>query len=50
MKVYLLMCLNDVIGDTGYTNEDTAKKLVDEANEETKSNDFWYQTIFVVEE
>ena len=44
MKIYLFMCLNDVLGDTYFTDEEQVKKLVDEANEEY-GGDFWYKTL-----
>lgn len=44
MKIYLFMCLNDVLGETYYTDEEQVKKLVDEANEEY-GGDFWYMTL-----
>jgi hypothetical protein len=49
MKIYLFMCLNDVIGDRYYTNEDEVKKLVEEANEK-HGGDFWCKTLTSNEE
>lgn len=45
LKIYLLMCLNDVIGDNYYTDESEVKKLVDEANAYVGGGDFWYKSL-----
>lgn len=45
MKIYLFMCLNDVIGDVYYTNEEEVKKLIKEANELYGEGDFWCKTL-----
>jgi hypothetical protein len=44
MKIYLFMSLNDVLGDTYYTNEEEVKRLVEDANKEY-GGDFWYKTL-----
>lgn len=44
MKIYLFMCLNDVIGETYYTDEDEVKRLVEEANINF-GGDFGYMTL-----
>lgn len=44
MKIYLLMCLNDVIGDTYYTDEEEIKRLVEEGNAKM-GGDVWYKTL-----
>lgn len=45
MKIYLFMCLNSIIGDRYYVNEEDVKKLVKKANTEYDCGDFWYQTL-----
>lgn len=42
MKIYLLMCLNDVIGDVYYTDIEVVKSLVEKAND-LAGGDFWYK-------
>lgn len=41
MKIYLFMCLNDVVGDTYYTDKKEVEKLVEEAG----GGDFWCKEI-----
>lgn len=43
-NIYLFMNLNDVIGDTYYTDEEEVKKIVEESNEKYVG-DFWYKTL-----
>lgn len=43
-EIYLFMNLNEVLGDTYYTDVEEVKKLVDEANAEY-GGDFWYKTV-----
>ncbi len=45
MKVYLFMCLDNIIGDKYYTNEEDVKKLVEKANADCECGDFWYQSL-----
>ena len=47
MKIYLFMCLNDVIGDTYYTDKEEVEKLVKMTNAEYGKNcrDFWYKEL-----
>lgn len=44
MKIYLLMHLNEVIGDRYFTNEEDIKKLVEEINSK-QGGEFWYKTL-----
>lgn len=43
-KVYVFMCLNDIVSDTFCTDENEIKRLVEEANEE-HGGDFWYKEL-----
>lgn len=47
MTIYLFMCLNDVLGDTYFTDEEDVKMLVEKANKEYGEDcgDFWYKTL-----
>lgn len=47
MKIYVLMCLNDIVSDTCYTSKEKVEKLVNEANRETGSRDFWYEELIL---
>lgn len=47
-EIYLLMNLNEVLGDGYYTDKEKIKKLVDKANAE-HGGDFWYKTVKPIE-
>lgn len=42
MKIYLFMCLNEVVDDVYYTDEEIVKDLVEQANK-INGGDFWYK-------
>lgn len=45
-NIYLVMCLNDVIGNEYYTKEEEAAKKVEEILLVTGAyGDFWYKTL-----
>lgn len=52
MKIYILMCLNDVIGNEYYTDEDAIVKKVDEMNASYEGGygDIGYMTLTKREE
>lgn len=43
-KIFLFMCLNDVIGNEYYTDEEEVARQVEAANE-LVGGDFWYMTL-----
>lgn len=45
MKIYIIMCLNDIIGDTYYTDEEVVSKRVESIKEVAGNGDFWYKTL-----
>lgn len=49
MKIYVLMCLEELVGDNYYMNEEEAEKELYRALEATGSGDFWIKELKIAE-
>jgi hypothetical protein len=44
-KIFVIMCLNDIIDDTFYTDEDKVIDRVNHFNKITRTGSYWYKTL-----
>lgn len=51
MEIYLLMCLNDIVGTYYYTDKEEVEKMADRYNNEFDGGgDFWCATLTMNED